>query len=129
MNEVYFATGSRKTARVRIRLRKGEGRIIVNGKDALDYFKREDLVLCVKEPFKILQKENEFDVIAKADGGGLSGQAQALRLAISRALTLYNEGFRKVLKTHGLLTRDPREKERVKYGLTKRRRAHQYSKR
>ncbi|MEO0232457.1 MAG: 30S ribosomal protein S9 [candidate division WOR-3 bacterium] len=129
MNEIYFATGSRKCARIRIRLRKGKGEIIVNGKKASEYFKRQDLIFFLREPFRILQKEGEFDVIAKADGGGVSAQAQALRLAIARALVLYNEGFRKVLKTHGLLTRDPREKERMKYGLTKRRRAHQYSKR
>lgn len=129
MAEIYFAAGSRKNSKARIRLRPGNGKILVNGKNVMDYFKREDLVLHLTEPLRILQKESEFDVIARVNGGGLSGQAGALRLAIARALTEYNEGFRKVLKTQGFLTRDPRKKERMKYGLTKRRRAHQYSKR
>jgi|Deesub1362A_J573_1020465.scaffolds.fasta_scaffold00007_274 small subunit ribosomal protein S9 len=129
MAEIYFAAGSRKSSKARIRLRPGNGKIVVNGKNVMDYFKREDLVLHLTEPLRILQKESEFDVIAKVNGGGLSGQAGALRLAIARALTEYNEGFRRVLKTQGFLTRDPRKKERMKYGLTKRRRAHQYSKR
>lgn len=129
MVEIYFAVGSRKTAVARVRLRPGSGKILVNGRDGKEYFKREDLFLHLMEPLRAIQKENEFDVIAKLEGGGLSGQAGALRLAIARALVEYNEGFRKVLKTQGLLTRDPRKKERMKYGLTKRRRAHQYSKR
>ncbi len=129
MAEIYFAAGSRKSSKARIRLKPGNGKIVVNGKNVMDYFRREDLVLHFTEPLRILQKESEFDVIAKVNGGGLSGQAGALRLAIARALTEYNEGFRKVLKTQGFLTRDPRKKERMKYGLTKRRRAHQYSKR
>ena len=95
----------------------------------MEYFRREDLVIHALEPLKVTGKVGEVDVIAKVEGGGLSGQAGAVRLAIARALCNYDESLRPILKEHGMLTRDPREKERMKYGLRKRRRAHQYSKR
>ncbi|MEN3046635.1 MAG: 30S ribosomal protein S9 [Candidatus Hydrothermales bacterium] len=129
MSEVILTSGGRKTARARLRLRPGTGKIWVNGKRPLEYFKREDLIIHAFEPLKVVQKESDFDVVVKVEGGGLSGQAGAIRYALSRALVKYNEGFKAVLKSRGMLTRDSREKERMKYGLTKRRRAHQYSKR
>ncbi|MEO0254104.1 MAG: 30S ribosomal protein S9 [candidate division WOR-3 bacterium] len=129
MSELILTSGGRKTARARLRLRPGTGKIWVNGKRPLEYFKREDLVIHAFEPLKVVQKEKDFDIAVKVEGGGLSGQAGAIRFALSRALVKYNEGFRAVLKSRGMLTRDSRIKERMKYGLTKRRRAHQYSKR
>ena len=129
MSELILTSGGRKTARARLRLRPGTGKIWVNGKRPLEYFKREDLVLHAFEPLKAVQKEKDFDIAVKVQGGGLSGQAGAIRFALSRALVKYNEGYRAVLKARGMLTRDSRIKERMKYGLTKRRRAHQYSKR
>lgn len=129
MSELILTSGGRKTARARLRLRPGTGKIWVNGKRPLEYFKREDFVLHAFEPLKVVQKEKDFDIAVKVQGGGLSGQAGAIRFALSRALVKYNEGYRAVLKARGMLTRDSRIKERMKYGLTKRRRAHQYSKR
>ncbi len=129
MGEVILASGGRKTARARLRLRPGTGKFWVNGKRPLEYFKREDLVIYAFEPLNVVQKEKDFDIAVKVEGGGLSGQAGAIRYALSRALVGYNEGFKAVLKSRGMLTRDSRKKERMKYGLTKRRRAHQYSKR
>ncbi len=129
MGELIFTSGGRKSARARLRLRPGTGKIWVNGKRPLEYFKRQDLVIHAFEPLSAVQKEKDFDIAVKVKGGGLSGQAGAIRYALSKALVQYNEGFKAVLKARGMLTRDPREKERMKYGLTKRRRAHQYSKR
>ncbi|MEO0271403.1 MAG: 30S ribosomal protein S9 [candidate division WOR-3 bacterium] len=129
MSELILTSGGRKTARARLRLRPGTGKIWVNGKRPLEYFKREDLVIQAFEPLKVVQKEKDFDIAVKVEGGGLAGQAGAIRFALSRALVKYNEGFKAVLKSRGMLTRDSRIKERMKYGLTKRRRAHQYSKR
>ncbi|RKZ00627.1 MAG: 30S ribosomal protein S9 [Candidatus Hydrothermota bacterium] len=126
---LILASGSRKRAIARVRVRPGRGWIYINGKRPLEYFRREDLVIHALEPLKVTGKVGEVDVIAKVEGGGLSGQAGAVRLAIARALCNYDESLRPILKEHGMLTRDPREKERMKYGLRKRRRAHQYSKR
>jgi len=127
---IIFASGSRKRAVARIRLKEGGGgRVYVNGKRPLEYFGREDLVIHALEPLRILKKEGEFDIVAKVKGGGISGQAGAMRLAIARALLAYDESLKEILKKYDLLTRDPREKERMKYGLSKRRKAPQYSKR
>ncbi len=132
MNEqrIIFATGSRKRAVARIRLKEGgKGRVYVNGKRPLEYFRREELVQHALEPLRVAGKEGEFDVVAKVRGGGLSGQAGALRHAIARALYVYDESLKEILKKYKMLTRDPREKERMKYGKAKRRKSPQYSKR
>lgn len=128
--KIYFASGSRKRAVARIRLKPGgRGRIYVNGMRPIEYFGREDLVIHALEPLRTIKKEGEFDIVAKVHGGGKSGQAGAMRLAIARALAEYDENLKAILKKYNLLTRDPREKERMKYGLSKRRKAPQYSKR
>ena len=114
-----------------------EGNITVNGKDINEYLNSEDLVMDVKQPLVLTKNENTFDVIVKVVGGGFSGQAGAIRLAIAKALSLYDadadqtrdDAYHKVLKDNGFLTRDPRIKERKKYGLKKARRAPQFSKR
>lgn len=128
--QIILATGTRKRAVARLRLKPGgTGRIYVNGRRPLEYFGREDLVLHLLEPLRAVGKEGEFDIVVKVHGGGLSGQAGAIRHALARALVLYDENLRPVLRKGGFLTRDPREKERMKYGKTKRRRSPQYSKR
>jgi len=130
VKEIIFESGSRKRARARLRLKPfGTGKLYVNGKRPLEYFKREDLVLHAFEPLRITKKEGQFDVVAKVEGGGLSGQAGAIRHALAKALVKYDPELKDELKKHGMLTRDPREKERMKYGLAKRRKAPQYSKR
>ena len=127
---IYLASGSRKTAVARVKLRVGgRGRIYVNGQRPSEYFKREDLVQHALEPLKVTRGEGDLDVVAKVRGGGMSGQAGALRLALARALCELDASVREVLKKYGMLTRDPREKERMKYGRAKRRKAPQYSKR
>ncbi len=128
--KIIFATGSRKRAIARIRLKEGAKPIIVvNGKDVKTYFGREDLIIHALEPLKVTGHEGKFAVIAKIEGGGLSGQAGALRHAIAKALFQYDETLKPVLKKYGMLSRDPREKERMKYGKSKRRKSPQYSKR
>ncbi len=128
--KIIFATGSRKRAVARIRLKEGVKPItIVNGKDLKTYFGREDLIIHALEPLKVTGLEGKFAVIAKIEGGGLSGQAGALRHAIARALFQYDETLKPTLKKYGMLSRDPREKERMKYGKSKRRKSPQYSKR
>ena len=129
-NKIIFSWGTRKRAVARIRLKpEGKGRIYVNGKRPLEYFRREDLILHALEPLRVTHKEGEFDIVAKVEGGGLSGQAGALRLAIARGLFQFDESLKDVLKRHNLLSRDSREKERMKYGKSKRRKSPQYSKR
>ena len=128
--KIIFATGSRKRAVARIRLKEGaKPIIIVNGRDVKTYFGREDLIIHALEPLKVAGHEGKFAVIAKIEGGGLSGQAGALRHAIAKALFQYDETLKPVLKKYGMLSRDPREKERMKYGKSKRRKSPQYSKR
>lgn len=127
--EVYTATGRRKNATARVRLTPGNGATDVNGKELLDYFKRETLKMDIEQPFEVTETLSKFDLDAKIYGGGLSGQAGALRLGIARALLIYSEDFRPVLRRAGFLTRDPREKERRKYGLAKARKRYQFSKR
>lgn len=125
-----FASGSRKRARARARVKSpGHGWVYVNGKRPLAYFGREDLVIHATEPLSKTGTAGKVDVAVKLDGGGLSGQAGAMRLAIARCLAQMDERYLEILKKEGLLSRDPREKERMKYGRTKRRRSWQYSKR
>lgn len=124
------ATGRRKQAVARVRLVPGTGRWIINGRDLEGYFPNKVHQQAVNEPFVSLGSEGRFDVIARIHGGGISGQAGALRLGVSRALNeIDEEGNRPTLKKAGFLTRDPRAKERKKYGLKKARKAPQYSKR
>ncbi|MDI6850413.1 MAG: 30S ribosomal protein S9 [bacterium] len=128
--KVIFAWGSRKRAVARLRLKEnGKGRIYVNGLRPLEYFEREDLVIHALEPLKVAGLEGKFDVVCKVEGGGKSGQAGAMRLALARALKTFDENLTEVLKKFRMLSRDPREKERMKYGKSKRRKSPQYSKR
>ena len=124
----YTGTGRRKEAVARVRLVPGTGKVTVNGRDALDYFGRQHLVDGALAPFKITDTVNHFDVIARLDGGGISGQSGALRLGIARALLTAGE-YRPELKKAGFLTRDARAVERKKYGLKKARKRPQFSKR
>ena len=123
------ATGRRKQAIVRVRIRPGSGQWTLNGKTLETYFPNKVHQQIVSEPLKTLERDEAYDVIATLRGGGVSGQAGALRLGIARALTLTEDESRPTLKKAGFLTRDPRVKERKKYGLKKARKAPQYSKR
>ena len=132
----YYGTGRRKCAVAKVKLIPGKGNISVNKKDVHEYFTDEVLIMDLTQPLKLTNTKDQFDVIASVNGGGTSGQAGAIRLGITRALLQYdvtnpaeNESFRKILKTNGMVTRDPREKERKKPGLKKARRAPQFSKR
>lgn len=125
----YYGTGRRKTSIARVRLVPGEGKITINGRDIDNYFDYETLKRDIRMPMVLTQTEGKYDVIAKVHGGGFTGQAGALRHGISRALLKAEEELRGVLKKAGFLTRDPRMKERKKYGLKKARRAPQFSKR
>ena len=126
----YPATGRRKSSVARVRLTQGKGEITINGKPLDEYFGMELLKQEVKSPFAITDTEGKFDVVARVAGGGTTGQAGALRHGIARALCLIDEeAYRPTLKNEGYLTRDPRMKERKKYGLKKARRASQFSKR
>ena len=124
-----YATGKRKNSIARVWLKKGDGKISINGKTLNKYFSRPVLQMVVNQPLELINSENEYDIKATVKGGGLSGQAAALRHGISKALTLYDIGFRPALKKVGFLTRDPRVVERKKYGLAKARRSYQFSKR
>ena len=126
---VFLGTGRRKSSIARVRLVEGKGNITVNGKDINEYFGEETLRVIVKQPLTVTNTLTKFDVIAKVQGGGFSGQAGAVRHGIARALNEANAEYRQVLKSNGLLTRDPRMKERKKYGLKKARKAPQFSKR
>ncbi len=123
------ATGRRKEAVARVFIRPGSGKVTVNGRDVADYLGRETLVLLVREPLEATDSNDKFDIHATLDGGGITGQAGALRLGIARALVRTDERFHPMLKSRGLLTRDPRMKERKKYGLAGRRKRFQFSKR
>jgi small subunit ribosomal protein S9 len=122
-------TGRRKESVARVRLRAGTGKIVVNGRDFDQFFGVLTHRVIAKEPLRLTQTEEVYDVDATVDGGGISGQAGALRLGIARALVALDPDTRPPLKKAGLLTRDAREKERRKYGLKKARKAPQYSKR
>jgi small subunit ribosomal protein S9 len=125
----YYATGRRKTAIARVWLTPGTGKVDVNGKDLLGYFRRDVLRMQVEQPLKVTDNLDKLDIRATVIGGGLSGQAGAVRLGIARALTLLDETFRATLRQHDLMTRDPRERERKKYGQPGARKRFQYSKR
>ena len=124
-----YATGKRKNSIARVWLKSGEGRITINGKSLDKYFARPVLQMVVNQPLDVIESENQYDIKAAVKGGGLSGQAGALRHGISKALCLYDIGFRPALKKIGFLTRDSRVVERKKYGLAKARRSYQFSKR
>lgn len=125
----YYATGKRKTTVARVWLRPGKGTIEVNKRAFDNYFPRETLRMTILQPFELTKTTGQFDVYANVKGGGSSGQAGAVRHGISKALLSYNEKFRDVLKRAGFITRDPRIKERKKYGQRGARARFQYSKR
>jgi len=125
----YNATGSRKSSVARVRLVPGDGKITVNGRELTQYFGLKTLELIVRQPLEVSETLGKYDVIATVDGGGISGQAGAIRHGIARALLKVDIEYRPALKKAGFLTRDPREKERRKYGLKKARKASQFSKR
>jgi small subunit ribosomal protein S9 len=125
----YYGTGRRKHSVARVRLVPGEGRIVINKRDMEEYFGVETLKMIVRQPLNLTETLGNYDVIVLAHGGGISGQAGAIRHGISRALLKVDPEFRGSLKKAGFLTRDPRMKERKKYGLKAARRAPQFSKR
>lgn len=127
---MYWGTGRRKSAIARVRLVPGDGQLIINGKPGEQYLQfNADYLSAAKAPLETLGLENEYDILVNAHGGGLTGQADAVRLGVARALCQLDPENRKPLKVEGYLTRDPRSKERKKYGLRKARKAPQYSKR
>ena len=126
---VFYGTGRRKKSIARVRLLEGSGNITVNGKPLDEYFGTEILKVIVKQPLTVTNTVSKYDIICKVQGGGYTGQAGAVRHGISRALLQANGEYRPTLKSNGFLTRDPRMKERKKYGLKKARKAPQFSKR
>ncbi|MBT6204075.1 MAG: 30S ribosomal protein S9 [Rhodospirillaceae bacterium] len=124
-----YATGKRKNAIARVWLKPGAGRVIVNGRTIEDYFPRGTWRLILGQPFEVAERTEQYDVMCTVKGGGLSGQAGAVRHGISKALVLYEPALRRTLKSHGFLTRDSRVVERKKYGKRKARRSFQFSKR
>jgi small subunit ribosomal protein S9 len=125
----YAATGRRKCSVARVRLEPGQGNIIINGRELSDYLGSKVLEIIVKQPLVVTGTEGKYDVYASVEGGGTTGQAGAIRHGIARALLEVDDGYRPALKKAGFLTRDPRMKERRKYGLKKARKAPQFSKR
>ena len=125
----YYSTGRRKTSVARVYLKPGEGRILINKKDADDYLMRETLKMIIMQPFELTGTTGQFDVSINVNGGGISGQAGAIKHGISRALLKVSEDYRKPLKKAGYLTRDAREVERKKYGQRGARARFQFSKR
>jgi small subunit ribosomal protein S9 len=129
-NQYFYALGRRKAATARVRLQGGKGTITVNGKPAEEYFAGSDLLLAeLNMPFTALQQENKFDISANVTGGGHVGQVEAIRLGIAKALALMNEDLKATLKRAALLSRDPRERERKKFGLKGARKQRQFTKR
>ena len=125
----FYGTGRRKKSIARVRIVPGSGAVKINGRDIDDYFGLETLKLIVNQPFNVTGTAGKFDIISTVKGGGVSGQAGAIRHGLARALLQADENYRPALKAAGLLTRDPRMKERKKYGLKAARRASQFSKR
>ena len=125
----FYGTGRRKKSVARVRIVPGTGAITVNGRDVDNYFGLETLKLIINQPFGVTNTVGKFDIIANVNGGGLSGQAGAIRHGLARALVQADENYKPALKAAGFLTRDPRMKERKKYGLKGARRAPQFSKR
>jgi small subunit ribosomal protein S9 len=124
-----YGTGRRKSSAARVFLRKGSGSIVVNGKPLDEFFGRETSRMIVRQPLELTQNHDKFDVLVTVEGGGMTGQAGAIRLGIARALVEYDETLKSPLRRAGFMTRDAREVERKKVGLHKARRATQYSKR
>ncbi|MHB9093653.1 MAG: 30S ribosomal protein S9 [Eubacteriales bacterium] len=130
MAQVQFqGTGRRKNAIARVRMVPGEGKVVVNNRSLAEYFGKKTLEMIVQQPLSLTNTFSQYDVVAKVEGGGTTGQAGAMRLGIARALIKADPNLRGALKKAGFLTRDPRMKERKKYGLKSARRAPQYSKR
>ncbi len=127
--QYYYGTGRRKSSVARVRVYNGTGKITVNDRDIDDYFGLETLKLIVRQPLNTTGTDGKFDIVVRVAGGGVSGQAGAIRHGLARALLVYDENTRAELKKAGFLTRDPRMKERKKYGLKAARRAPQFSKR
>jgi small subunit ribosomal protein S9 len=125
----FYGTGRRKKSIARVRLVPGDGRIVINGRDMDDYFGLETLKAIVKQPLALTETTDRYDVLVTVEGGGFTGQAGAIRHGVARALLKVDPELRPTLKKAGFLTRDPRMKERKKYGLKKARRAPQFSKR
>ena len=125
----YYGTGRRKHSVARVRIYEGTGKVTINGRDIDDYFGLETLKLIVRQPFGVTDTNDKFDIVFTVAGGGVTGQAGAIRHGLSRALLQFNPELRPALKKEGFLTRDPRMKERKKYGLKAARRAPQFSKR
>ena len=125
----YYGTGRRKTSTARVFLRPGAGAVTINDRKFEQFFPTEALRTQIRQPLLLTETADKFDILATVDGGGVSGQAGAMRLGIARALVEYNGELRKQLKTEGLLTRDARAKERKKYGMAGARKRFQFSKR
>ena len=125
----FYGTGRRKKSVARVRLYPGTGAITINGRDVADYFGLETLKYIINQPFGVTETVGKFDIVANVQGGGFSGQAGAIRHGVARALLSADENYKPLLKKAGFLTRDPRMKERKKYGLKGARRAPQFSKR
>ncbi len=127
--QYYYGTGRRKSSVARVRVYSGTGKITINDRDIDDFFGLETLKLIVRQPLNTTGTDGKFDIVVRVAGGGVSGQAGAIRHGLARALLVYDESLRPELKKAGFLTRDPRMKERKKYGLKAARRAPQFSKR
>ena len=125
----FYGTGRRKSSVARVRLYNGTGKVTINNRDIDDYFGLETLKLLVRQPLALTDNADKFDIVCRVEGGGVTGQAGAIRHGVARALLLADAELRPTLKKAGLLTRDPRMKERKKYGLKGARRAPQFSKR
>ena len=129
INPYIWGTGRRKTSTARVRIKPGTGKLVVNGKEVEQFFVTEDTRRAAVEPLVVTETRNNYDVWVNVNGGGITGQAGATSLGIARALRAENENFEKLLREHGLLTRDSREVERKKYGRHGARRSTQFSKR
>lgn len=127
--KTFLAIGRRKEATAQVRIKSGTGKIVINKKPLEEYFKNEKLLFTIKQPLILTSSDNSYDINAKIDGGGITGQIDALKLGIARALILVNPKYRPILKKEGLLKRDPRVIERKKYGRPKARKRFQFSKR
>ncbi|TVR74462.1 MAG: 30S ribosomal protein S9 [Spirochaetaceae bacterium] len=127
--EQYVGTGRRKTSVARVYLRPGTGKVTINGREAGDYFHREENLLVFRQPLAVAEKDTAFDLLVTVKGGGESGQAGAIRHGLARALVKYDEDLLKMMRVNGFLTRDPRMVERKKYGQRGARRRFQFSKR
>ncbi len=127
--KIYYGTGKRKTAIARVWLKPGEGKAIINKRPSDQYFGRETAKMVIQQPFELTSTQNQFELIANVRGGGMSGQADAIKHGIAKALLVYDSNLRDTLKKEGFLTRDSRVKERKKYGKRGARASFQYSKR